>query len=450
MLLIGSLRLDALGGFIDGEPAEFVGFRPEDGDSGRGVSCEAVRVGCTYPMIGAAGWLGSVLIDQQCQAFPLVPLLRRLSFSAYCFDSAVGVGHAGVALGSSCRCLCRPPGQRLVGAGRLATPSVVYLRSSCLGLLGHGLIFVPGLASAEPSDHATAQAIEAVRGLTADGPVKRVTDELSRLGREAERAELAAERWEQIANRLDAQRATHRAEDDESVAALRKAEEAAEQIRAEVAQPLIVQAEHDGAAYLAAVEDETAASARLSTVGRFGRRKALTKHRSATEQTQTLRAQMRESWCEPPRTAEALPAWAEQRTKRHAEHDPRVIDAAQHVEAARAERETMRKRHEQEHLALLVSEYGAERVRLDHLGMRMTNPRRDARDARAKAAMTGAEADELRSLPIPEAAARIEAKRAEQEQRKQQAAERARQLTDPFEHDPHRNAPRHEGPTRGL
>ena len=92
-------------------------------------------------------------------------------------------------------------------------------------------------------DHATAQAIEAVRGLTADGPVKRVTDELSRLGREAERAELAAERWEQIANRLDAQRATHRAEDDESVAALRKAEEAAEQIRAEVAQPLIVQAE---------------------------------------------------------------------------------------------------------------------------------------------------------------------------------------------------------------
>ncbi|WIM73293.1 hypothetical protein QP028_07320 [Corynebacterium suedekumii] len=42
-----------------------------------------------------------------------------------------------------------------------------------------------------------------------------------------------------------------------------KAEEAAEQIRAEVAQPLIVQAEHDGAAYLAAVEDETAASARL-------------------------------------------------------------------------------------------------------------------------------------------------------------------------------------------
>lgn len=95
MLLIGSLRLDALGGFIDGEPAEFVGFRPEDGDSGRGVSCEAVRVGCTYPMIGAAGWLGSVLIDQQCQAFPLVPLLRRLSFSAYCFDSAVGVGHGG-------------------------------------------------------------------------------------------------------------------------------------------------------------------------------------------------------------------------------------------------------------------------------------------------------------------------------------------------------------------
>ena len=93
-----------------------------------------------------------------------------------------------------------------------------------------------------------------MRGLIADGPVRLVTDELARLDHEAERAERAAERWEQIAARLDAQRATHRAEDDESTAVLRKAEEAAEQIRAEVAQPLTVQAEHDGAAYLAAVE----------------------------------------------------------------------------------------------------------------------------------------------------------------------------------------------------
>ena len=71
-------------------------------------------------------------------------------------------------------------------------------------------------------DHATRAAQEAVRGLTADGPVRLVTDELARLDREAERAERAAERWAQIAARFDAQRATHRAEDDESTNLLRQ------------------------------------------------------------------------------------------------------------------------------------------------------------------------------------------------------------------------------------
>jgi hypothetical protein len=56
---------------------------------------------------------------------------------------------------------------------------------------------------------------------------------------------------------------------------------------------------------------------------------------------------------------------------------------------------TLRERHEQERMALLVSEYGAERVRRDQLGMRTTNPHRDARDTRARAATTRAEADEL-------------------------------------------------------
>ena len=76
-------------------------------------------------------------------------------------------------------------------------------------------------------DHATAQAAEAVRGLIADGPVQLVTEELARLDHETERAERAAERWEQIAARFDAQRATHQAEDDESAAVLCKAEDAA-------------------------------------------------------------------------------------------------------------------------------------------------------------------------------------------------------------------------------
>ena len=299
-------------------------------------------------------------------------------------------------------------------------------------------------------DHATRAAQEAVRSLTADGPVRRVTDELARLDQEAERAERRAERWEQIAARLDAQRAAHRAEADESTTALRQAEETAARVRAEVAQPLTAQAEADGAAYLAAAEDEAAARVRLSTVGRFGRRKARTGHRTATEHTEARGAQVRESWGEPPRTVEALPEWAEQQAKQRAEADPRVIDGAQHVEAAQAEQETMRERHKQEHMALLVSEYGAERARRDHLGMRVTNPHRNARDARTRAAFTLAEADELRALPINEAARRIETKQTEHENQQRHAANRARQLRDPFEHDPQSNGPRRDGPARGL
>ncbi|MGP5307063.1 MobF family relaxase [Brachybacterium alimentarium] len=299
-------------------------------------------------------------------------------------------------------------------------------------------------------DHATRQAAEAIRGLTADGPVRLVTDELARLDHETERAQRAADRWEQIAARLDAQRATHRAEDDEHTTVLRNAEEAAEQIRAEVAGPLTVQAEHDGAAYLAAVENEATATTRLATVGRFGRRKARAEHRAATEHTQTLRGQVSTEWGTTPTHADRLPEWAGKVAARRAETDPRVTEAVQNVEAATADRDAVRERHEQERTALLVREYGPEQARRDHLGMRVTNPHRAARDARAQAAATRAEANELRSLPINDAERRIETKRAEQEHTRQQAAERAQQFRNPFEHDPHRSGPRREGPTRGL
>lgn len=299
-------------------------------------------------------------------------------------------------------------------------------------------------------DHGTRTAQEAVHGLIADGPVRLVTDELARLDHETERAQRQAERWEQIAARLDAQRATHRAEDDESAAVLRKAEDAAEQVRAEVARPLAVQAEHDGAAYLAAVENEAATSARLSTVGRFGRRKVRAEHRAATERTQMLRGQVSVEWGTIPAYADRLPEWASRVAARRAEIDPRVTEAVQSVEAATADQEAVRERHERERTALLVSEYGPERARRDQLGMRTTSSHRTAREARNRAAQTRAEADELRSLPITDAAKRIEAKRAEQEHLRQQAAKRAQQLPDPFEHGPHHSGPHREGPTRSL
>ncbi|RUP84433.1 MULTISPECIES: MobF family relaxase [unclassified Kocuria] len=300
-------------------------------------------------------------------------------------------------------------------------------------------------------DHATAQAAEAVRGLIADGPVRLVTEELARLDHETERAERAAERWEQITARFDAQHATHQAEDKDSAAVLRRAEDAAEQVRAEVTGPLTVQAKTDGAAYLDAVAEEAAASGRLATVGRFGKRKARAEQRTATVRIRTLRGQVSQEWGSTPANPDRLPEWAGQVANKRAGSDPRVTEAAQTVEAATADRDTMRKRHQQERTALLVSEYGAEHAQAARYGMRRTtNPRRQAHDAKNRAALLRSEADELRVLPITDAAQRIEAKRAEQEHARQRAAERARQLHNPFEHDTHRHDPHSEGPTRGL
>jgi hypothetical protein len=95
---------------------------------------------------------------------------------------------------------------------------------------------------------------EAVAGLVADGPAKQVADELARLDHEAAQAERRAERWEQTASRLDAQRAAHHAERDQAAAALQGAEERSAQVRAEVAGPAAAQAETEGAAYRAAAE----------------------------------------------------------------------------------------------------------------------------------------------------------------------------------------------------
>ena len=299
-------------------------------------------------------------------------------------------------------------------------------------------------------DHATRQAAEAVRGLIADGPARLVTEELARLDHETERAERAAERWEQIAAKFDTQRAAHHAEDEETADVLRKVEEAAEQVRAKVAAPLMEQAERDGAAYLAAVKDEAAARGRLAAVGRFGRRKARNEHQAVTEQTQTRRAQVHDAWGgEPPRTDETLPGWATQAAARRAESDPRVTDADRAVETVRAERKATQQRHQRERLALLVNEYGAEPARRAYHGIRAPNPHSLARDATTRVAILRAEADELRRLPIDEATERIKTKRADQEHQRRRTARRERQLSEPVERDPHSD-PRHQGPARGL
>src|SRR5690606_15073131 len=136
----------------------------------------------------------------------------------------------------------------------------------------------------------------------------------------------------------------------------------------------------------------------------------------ASEQTQVIRHRVRDAWeAEPPRIPSALPEWAAQVAERRAEADPRVSDAAQAVAAARSERTATGERHRNERLALLAREYGPENARAHQYGMRALNPHRNARDARARAALLRAESAELRGLPVNDAAKLIETKRVERE-----------------------------------
>ncbi len=108
VLLFAAVGLDPPSSLVDREAAEFVGLGTGLGDSRASILGVAVRADRAHPELVATSLVGSELADQQRQAFLLVPPLRRLVSGARGFDSAVGLGHAGVALGSSYRCLRRP------------------------------------------------------------------------------------------------------------------------------------------------------------------------------------------------------------------------------------------------------------------------------------------------------------------------------------------------------
>ena len=277
---------------------------------------------------------------------------------------------------------------------------------------------------------ATERATEAVRGLVADGPVKLVNDRITQLIREAERAEQSASVWERLTDHLVQQRAAQQGEKQESADALRTAEVTATQAKTKAVSELMPQAVADGESYLAAVAREQEAARRAATVGRLGRRKARQKHQAAKEQTRTIGATTRETWGSAPNQGASLEAWTATVAERRAESDPRVIDTARTFAAARTEHTALSTRHDREHLALIAHYLGGERVRRDLVRARLVQPAREEQRARAAATVARDEAEMLRALPPAQAAARIEAQRAEAENARNLASERARQLHD--------------------
>lgn len=83
------------------------------------------------------------------------------------------------------------------------------------------------------------------------------------------------------------------------------------------------------------------------------------------------------------------------------------MSAARAVETARTGRVLTSRRHKQERFALLARELGAEQARGDQFRMHTINPQCAARDASTRATLARAEADELRNLPVVDAARRI-------------------------------------------
>lgn len=100
---------------------------------------------------------------------------------------------------------------------------------------------------------------------------------------------------------------------------------------------------------------------------------------------------------------------------------------------------------------MLVSEY-AVRARPDSpvRDAPHYHPPPQAQDAKSRAVLLRSEADELRALPINEAAQLIETKHAAHEQARHDATERARELHDQSQRDARRTDPSREGPRRTL
>ncbi|MGD9607454.1 MAG: MobF family relaxase [Leucobacter sp.] len=302
---------------------------------------------------------------------------------------------------------------------------------------------------------ATARAAEEVRGLVKEGPIKFVNTEVARLLRDAEHAERLAARWEVTAARLDQQRATHKAEDEQSLEAVRSAEALAAQARTEVLAELMPRAEADGAAYLAAVDDEQAAHERVASVGRLGRRKARQGQQAATKRAGVARARLQNDWGTLPDTADphttaAVTGWAQRVAGRRANDDPRVTDTSRNLADAQAAHTALGKRHNQERLALLAQEIGVERVRRDPVRARFIRPEREAATWHATALTARREAAQLRALRPEDAAARIAAARAAAEHARTLATERAKQLHAATERQRPSQAPGRDRPGLSL
>ena len=270
---------------------------------------------------------------------------------------------------------------------------------------------------------ATERAQAAVAGIVADGPVRVVNAERTRLRQSIEQAERQAARWAEAAEAMERQSAAHRVEAEALLAEVEAAAQQVEAARAEAVPPLVEQAGTDAAAVLAVRERHETAIAARSRAGALRRRSADRALTEAERQRHEAEHLTRQRWGSIPRTPEQAPAWAQAAAEQQAEADPRLADAMRtHAQARQEQRRAML------HTRLFSKPYST------------GSPRRQAESAQQQAEALRRQLAELEALPVAEAAAQVEA-RAEAERVAAEAlARRAAELHD-FTRDQHRPSP---------
>jgi hypothetical protein len=265
---------------------------------------------------------------------------------------------------------------------------------------------------------ATSGAQVAVAGLTAEGPVKLVTDERARLAEVIAHAQREAARWQHAAGLLTAQAQTHAQEEASGRAALAKAEAHLGTVRNDAQWPLLAQATADGQSYLDAQSKQDAAWDATRSTGPLGRRAARRRLDAAQAEAHDAQATARDRWGSLPDTArwaattrDGLEAWAARVAHQRTEAQPVVArarhDAARAIEALKQ----TRWRHRAEAEELTVGVYG----RRDAASLRTVSGAHSAQAGAQRwqqyADASRAELARIESLPIGRAVQFIESRR---------------------------------------
>lgn len=297
---------------------------------------------------------------------------------------------------------------------------------------------------------ATQRVADEVAGLIADGPVKLVNDEIAALLRQAETAAAQAERWQQASTALADLRAREMEVRETARAAEQVARRQADQVRVEVATPLVAAAHSALAEWQQTEAAEQTTGEHVRAASWFGRRRARDERKNAQSRTREAHQQLTSEWGEPPRWNECADTWVERVTRPKIDADPRLIEVEQ---ALRVACDEVLNRPEQAQVARLAAYegiFGTERVFRNRDAYLSVNPSQRAMSETRIAKCARAEAELLRSLTPAEAVARIEQTRvAEAAREESRRAEQERASRSDYGYERRRTPPQ-TGPSRGL